>query len=64
MICKCGEPSIGRDLVTYYRKKDGTLSTYVRKEKRCRECFNLSTKKANQKARDRMKVNSELLVAY
>ncbi len=45
--CKCGNPSVGRELVTYYTKKDGTVSTYVQKEMRCQKCINKSKQSNN-----------------
>jgi hypothetical protein len=42
MACKCGAPSKGTELVMYYKKRDGTLSKYIRIEKRCQPCINKS----------------------
>lgn len=44
MPCKCGAESKGTDLVMYYRRKDGTLSKYIQKEKRCQKCINKAKK--------------------
>lgn len=44
MACKCGQPSKGTDLVMYYKRKDGTLSKYIQKEKRCQKCINKAKK--------------------
>lgn len=40
MNCKCGNLSKGTELVMYYKKRDGTMSKYVRIEKRCQPCIN------------------------
>lgn len=42
LTCKCGNPSVGRKLVCYYKKKDGTISEYTQIEKRCLKCINKS----------------------
>ncbi len=42
MTCKCGNQSKGSDLVKYYKRKDGTMVTYIQKERRCQECINKS----------------------
>lgn len=49
--CKCGAPSVDRVLITHYRKKDGIISTYIQKEKRCQNCINKSKHKINQHGR-------------
>jgi hypothetical protein len=38
--CKCGEPFSNHRLVSYYKKRDGTLSKYVQYDKRCQKCIN------------------------
>ena len=45
MTCKCGNESKGTDLVMYYKKRDGTMSKYVQKEKRCQQCINKAKRK-------------------
>lgn len=45
MPCKCGNESKGTDLVKYYKRRDGTMVTYVHKEKRCQECINKGRRK-------------------
>ncbi len=45
MQCKCGGQSVGRELVTYYKRRDGTLSKYVQIEKRCLSCIQKSKRK-------------------
>lgn len=59
MLCKCGNPSKGTDLVMYYKRRDGTMSKYVQKEKRCQKCINTATKIANRKIRRRQKAEKE-----
>lgn len=49
MDCKCGNPSKGTDLVKYYKRRDGTMTTYVQKEKRCQKCINKSKHKHGTK---------------
>ena len=49
MSCKCGAESKGTDLISYYKRKDGTLKKYVNKEMRCDNCINKDRKK-KQKA--------------
>lgn len=44
MTCKCGQPSKGTDLVMHYKRKDGKMSTYIQKEKRCQKCINKAKK--------------------
>lgn len=52
MTCKCGNPSKGTDLVMYYKKRDGTMSKYVQKEKRCQECINKADKRRKKNVND------------
>lgn len=52
LTCKCGNPSVGRDLVCRYTKKDGTVKEYHQKEKRCHACINASRKKSKYKVLD------------
>lgn len=51
MTCKCGQPSKGIDLISYYKRKDGTVTKYVKTEKRCQKCINKG-KRAKQVSYD------------